>query len=62
VEQLTRALQAIDEADRNGPRDTFDLQAVIHQKGNDPAKIFEWVRDQTIWVPYNGSLRERSVY
>src|SRR5882724_2295615 len=43
--------------DRDLPRDTFDPQAVIQKVGNDPVKLFEWVRDQTSYVPYRGSLR-----
>lgn len=39
------------------PRDTFDGQAVIQRVGTDPLKLFEWVRDNTFWIPYQGSLR-----
>ena len=39
------------------PRDTFDPKAIVEKVGNDPAKLFEWVRDNTYWVPYRGSLR-----
>ena len=39
------------------PRDSFDPQAVVDQAGRDPIKLYEWVRDNTYWVPYQGSLR-----
>jgi hypothetical protein len=39
------------------PKDTFDGQAVIQRVGTDPMKLFEWVRDNTFWIPYQGSLR-----
>lgn len=38
-------------------RDTFDSTAVIAKVGKDPVKLFEWVRDNTWWVPYQGCLR-----
>ncbi len=43
--------------DRDLPRDTFDVRAAANQIGNDPDKIFAWVRDNTAYVPYRGSLR-----
>ena len=36
---------------------TFEPQAVIQKVGTDPVKLCEWVRDQTSYVPYRGSLR-----
>ena len=39
------------------PRDTFDPQVIVDNVGKDPAKLFEWVRDNTYLVPYRGALR-----
>ena len=44
-------------AEKEIPRDTFDPQAIIDKVGKDPNKLFEWVRDNTYWVPYRGMLR-----
>lgn len=55
--KLNDAYEALDRAERQIPRDTFDPQAIIEQVGRDPAKLFAWVRDHTYWVPYRGALR-----
>lgn len=43
--------------DASAARDTYDPQAVVDRVGRDPEKLFEWVRDNTTLVPYQGSLR-----
>ncbi len=35
----------------------FDPAALVESLGNDPQKLFEWVRDRTWWAPYRGLLR-----
>jgi len=35
----------------------FDLATIIDKVGADPINLFEWVRDNTSWVPYRGVLR-----
>ena len=57
VAQFERGIRAMQDADRDGPRDNFDLPLVARQLGPDAGKLFEWVRDRTVWVPYRGSLR-----
>jgi hypothetical protein len=39
------------------PRESFDVDAVRSAVGTDPQALFAWVRDQTSWVPYRGTLR-----
>jgi hypothetical protein len=39
------------------PRDSFDVRAVVEATGGDPIKLFQWVTDQTCFVPYRGVLR-----
>ncbi len=39
------------------PRDTFDPQSVIDKTGTEVQDIFKWLRDNTCFVPYCGSLR-----
>jgi hypothetical protein len=39
------------------PRETFDAKTVIAAVGNEPASLFAWIRDNTSWAPYRGSLR-----
>lgn len=54
LEQAFRAVEAFAAA---VPADTFDPAAVLAKTGRDPAAIFHWVRDRTVWVPYRGVLR-----
>lgn len=57
VKQLEKLFDALEQAEREIPRDTFDPRAIVQKVGTDPEKLFEWVRDNTYWVPYRGSLR-----
>jgi hypothetical protein len=57
AEQLEKLFDALEQAAREIPRDTFDPKAIVQKVGTDPEKLFEWVRDNTYWVPYRGSLR-----
>lgn len=41
----------------NLPRSEFDAAALTASLGNEPQKIFDWVRDRTWWAPYRGLLR-----
>ena len=55
--KLDNIFNALQESEAAIPRDTFDPNAVVAKTGLDATKIFEWVRDQTFYVPYRGSLR-----
>jgi hypothetical protein len=57
LEGLKNLNRAILQASQEIPRDTFDPQAVIDNIGNDLISLFEWVRDETVLIPYRGSLR-----
>ncbi|HEX4797464.1 MAG TPA: hypothetical protein VH370_26960 [Humisphaera sp.] len=57
ADQLDLMFPLLQEAHRQIPHDRFDPAAVIEQVGRDPLKLFEWVRDQTTWIGYQGSLR-----
>jgi hypothetical protein len=54
LEDTFDALQEI--VDTAGHRE-FDVSAVVQRTGTDSEKLFEWVRDNTGWVPYRGALR-----
>jgi hypothetical protein len=54
---LDELIDELEDEERNRPKDTFDLQAVIQEVGSDPTKLFQWVRDNTYWAPYHGALR-----
>ena len=56
-DQLTRLIKAFAAVDKKLPTDTYNPAGVIAQVGNDPDKLFEWVRDRTAWAPYQGKLR-----
>jgi len=51
------AYRTLEAAQSAIPRQGFDPTAVASMIGNDPVKIFDWVRDHTQWVPYRGALR-----
>ncbi len=55
--QLENYFSAIEDALTRVPRDTFDPEAIVQKTGQDPVKLFEWVRDETSLVAYRGSLR-----
>jgi hypothetical protein len=57
ADEMERAFKALEAAEKEIPRDTFDPKAIVDKVGRDPVKLFEWVRDNTYWVPYRGALR-----
>jgi hypothetical protein len=57
AEQLAKLFPVLEAVDREIPRDTFDLQAIIDKAGREPAALFKWVQDETSLVPYRGVLR-----
>ncbi len=57
LEGLQTLNRAILQSSQEIPRETFDPQAVVDEAGEDPTSLFEWVRDETVLVPYRGSLR-----
>src|SRR3981081_1104580 len=54
VEKLIKLYTALD---RDLPRDTFEPAAVVKEGGNVAEALFNWVRDNTSYVPYRGMLR-----
>jgi len=57
ADQLDRVFDAIAATVKQIPRDSFDVETIVDQVGRDPAKLFAWVRDNTFWAPYRGTLR-----
>ncbi len=57
ADEMERTFKALEAVEKEIPRDTFDPKAIVDKVGRDPVKLFEWVRDNTYWVPYRGSLR-----
>jgi hypothetical protein len=54
---LDRSFAAIKAGDSAAARDRWDPQYVVNDLKGDPQRLFAWVRDQTVWVPYQGELR-----
>ncbi len=54
---LDRSLQALEDGDRQIPRDRWDPDYVVNIVGRDPQKLFTWVKSHTYWIPYRGVLR-----
>jgi hypothetical protein len=55
--EMERAFRGLEATRKEIPRETFDPSSVVEKIGKSPEKLFEWVRDQTSWVPYRGLLR-----
>ncbi len=55
--RVDNAFRAIEDGDRETPRDSWDPDYVVSMLGRDPQRILAWVRDYTIWIPYRGELR-----
>jgi hypothetical protein len=54
---LEKLYANVEAKDRALPAEKFDPATVVKKVGTDPRRLFEWVRDNTYWVPYQGSLR-----
>jgi hypothetical protein len=63
-EQYAQSVEAVasvaERIAKSVPRDHEDPNAILSQTGNDPTKIFSWVKDNTRLVPYSGMLRGAS--
>ena len=57
ADKMEKMFKALEAAQREIPRETFDPKAIVTKVGKDPRKLFEWVRDNTYLVPYQGALR-----
>jgi hypothetical protein len=57
IQQVSRSLEAIEDGEREAPRDRWDPQYVVDMVGIEPADLYGWVRDEVEWMPYPGALR-----
>jgi hypothetical protein len=55
--EIDSSFRALEDGERDAPRDRWDPDYVVHMLGSDPARIVAWVRDSTWWIPYHGRLR-----
>ena len=55
--QLTQLLNALQAAEKNIPRDSFEASAVLPSTELTPDSLNTWVQEQTWLIPYNGALR-----
>src|SRR5690348_3369606 len=53
---LDNSLRAVADGERAAPRDRWEPAYVAERLGRDPARVLEWVRESTCWVPYRGAL------
>ena len=56
-ERLERAFTILQQADERIPPDSYDPVAVVKNLGGRTNDLFQWVCDNTRWVPYRGALR-----
>jgi hypothetical protein len=54
---LDQYFLALEETSKEIPRDTFEPQVIVDRLEQDPKAIFQWVRDNTRLLPYQGVLR-----
>jgi hypothetical protein len=54
---LQNSLRALEERERESPRDRWEPEYVVSVVGREPQRLLEWVRHNTVWVPYRGLLR-----
>ena len=54
---LENSLRAVEDGDREAPRDRWDPSYVVEHEGTEPQHLVEWVTQQTSWIPYRGELR-----
>jgi hypothetical protein len=54
---LANSLRAVEDGERDAPRDRWDPAYVASKLGADSNRLFAWVRTNTFWVPYRGLLR-----
>jgi hypothetical protein len=54
---LANSLRAIEDGERDMPRDRWDPAYVAGALVSDPERIFTWVKANTFWIPYRGLLR-----
>ena len=57
VTLLHNSLRAIEDGDRELPRDRWDPDYVVATVGRNPQTLADWVRRYTYWIPYRGQLR-----
>jgi hypothetical protein len=60
ADELERRLAILQQMRDELPKPLLDASDVVTSMGKDkptPQALFEWVRDQTYWVPYRGVLR-----
>ena len=57
ADQVKASLLALEDGDRDAPRDHWDTQYVVDQIGIEPADLFAWVQANVAYVPYLGALR-----
>lgn len=55
--QLQASLLALEDGDRDAPRDHWDPQYVVDTVGIETADLYKWVHDSVVWMPYPGTLR-----
>ena len=57
ADAVDKQLQNLEALEKEIPRDSFDPNVIVAKVGPDPAKLCEWVRQETSLLPYRGVLR-----
>jgi hypothetical protein len=54
---LDHSFHVLEAGEKRAVADTYELSAITREFGQEPEKLFAWVRDHTSWAPYRGTLR-----
>jgi hypothetical protein len=57
VAALDNSFRAVEDDERESPRDSWDPDYIVRTVGRDPRALLQWVRNNTYWAPYLGELR-----
>ncbi len=55
--QVQASMLALEDGDRDAPRDHWDPQYVVDTVGIEPAALYAWTRENVTFMPYQGLLR-----
>lgn len=57
ADRVQASLLALEDGDRDAPRDHWDPLYVVDEIGIEPEDLFSWVKARVAFVPYAGALR-----
>src|SRR5262249_1960346 len=56
-QDVAMSCKAAEQAEATLPRDRWDPAVVVKGVGKNSKKLLAWVKANSVWIPYRGSLR-----